>query len=108
MHLDGSLTAGVIRTPEVLDEFFARGLALDRREKSQDAMLGRGELDAPSCDEGTRRGEVDRQIAGGNDPVIARARHGPGHADDGRQLPVRVVDRVQPMLGDEFMPVLVP
>ena len=30
MHLDGSLAAGVIRAPEVFDEFFARDSAVDR------------------------------------------------------------------------------
>jgi len=55
-----------------------------------------------------RRGEVDREIVGRHDPVIARARHRSGHADDGRQLPVTVVDRLQPLLGDELRPVLVP
>jgi hypothetical protein len=32
MHVDGSLAAGVIRAPEMLDEFFARDLAVDRAE----------------------------------------------------------------------------
>ena len=92
MHLDGSLAAGVMRAPDVLDEVFARHVAVDRGEQGQDAVLGRGQLDPPPCDEGARRGQVDREIVGRDDPVIARARHRSGHADDGRQLPVTVGD----------------
>src|SRR3954469_7516419 len=63
VHLDGSLSAGVIRTPQVLDERLARYVAVGRGEQGGDPGLGGCELDPPSCDEGTRRREVDGEIA---------------------------------------------
>src|SRR5215208_1894988 len=85
VHLYGSLPTGVIGAPEVLDELFRGDLAAGREEQGKDAMLGRGELDPPSCDEGPCRREVDGEVAGGDRPITARARHGPRHADDGRR-----------------------